>query len=223
MTTIRKELSTFRDMLEEVTDDSDFTDSFIYDIWNKARVKVLRNEISKSGLLSPWNTMRFCVDLEVVKSHNCECVTGVGCDVLQTIHTIPNPVADRYVGAIEVKTIYGDRIGYSDEPSVKTDQRDPVKAGRRRWSLYNKKIIIWNDPELILPSIQINGTWEDILDWDDIQTCPEEESCPDIMDKDLGINENHAYSILQLAIQLVQPKLQIIDDWTQDRNPERRV
>lgn len=222
MTTIRKELSTFRELLEEVSDDSNFADPFLYDVWNKARVTVLRNEVSKSGLLSPWNRMRFCIDLEQVKSHNCDCVAGQGCDVLQTIYEVPKPVADRYIGAIEVSTVYGDRIGYSDEPSIRSDQRDPVKAGKRRWSLYNRKIIIWNDPGLELPSIQLNGAWEDILDWEDIQTCPG-GTCPDIFDRDLGINEHNAEAILRRAIDTIKTKLQLIDDWTQERNPERRV
>lgn len=219
MTTIRKELSTFRELLEEVTDDTNFPDSLLYDVWNKARVTVLKNEISRGNLLSPWNRMRFGIDLEKRNSHDIDCIPD-GCEVLVTKHKVPKPVTDRYVGAIEVFTIYGDRIGYSDEAAYKSDQLDPVKKGKMRWSLYNGKILIWNN--LKLPSVQVNGVWEDILDWDDIQTCPG-ESCPDILDKDLGINENNAEAILRRALDTIRPKLEIIDDWTQDRNPERRV
>lgn len=223
MTTIRKELSTLREILEEVTDDSNFQESLLYDVWNKARVTVLKNEISKSGLLSPWNKMRFCIDLEKVKSHNCDCVAGLGCDVLKTVYEVPQPVSGFYTGAIEVFTIYGERIGYSDEPSIRSDQLDPIKAGKRRWSLYNRKIIIWNDPELQLPTIQVNGVWEDILDWEEIQTCPDSEVCPSIFDKELGVNQHHARQILTLAVETFKPKLELVDDQTQDRNPERRV
>lgn len=219
MTTIRKELSTFREMIEEVTDDSNITDSFLYDIWNKSRATVLRNELKANNLLSPWNRMRFCVDLELNKSHNCDCVK-VGCDALYTKFEIPKPITGIYVGAIEVFTIYGERIGYADEPAVQSDQDDPVKNGKLRWSLYNKKIVVWNSKKL--PTIQINGVWEDILDWEDIQTCPDED-CPDILDKDLGINEHNAEAILRRAFDTIKPKLGIVDDWTQERNPERRV
>lgn len=221
MTTIRKELSTFRELIEQVSDDSNFTDSFLYDIWNKARVTVLKNEISSNGLLSPWNRMRFCIDLEKVKSHNCDCVLE-GCEVLKTVYDVPKPVSDKYVGAIEVFTIWGDRIGYSDEPSIKSDQSDTVKKGKRRWSLYNRRIVIWNDPGLKLPSIQVNGPWEDILDWQDIQTC-DDGDCEDILDIDLGINEHNTESILRRAFDLIRPKLELTDDWQQDRNPERRI
>lgn len=215
MTTIRKELSTLRDIIEEHTDDSDMRDSLLYDVWNKARVDIYTKS---KRTASPWNRKGFCVELVPAKAHDCTCVK-VGCDILETKFPIPAPISNRYKGVITVMTIYGDIIGYSEEYAIKSDRTDEVKSGKIRWNIDNRKIRIYNHLEL--PAIRVEGVWQDVLDWQDIRFC-EYDDCEDIMDIDIGLDEDHAHAILREAIRTIQPKIQLVDDWKQDRNPESR-
>lgn len=220
MTTIEKELSSLRQMIKEVADDTKYTDSYLYDIWNKQRVIVLTQETAKTGILSPWNNSRFCIELEKTKSHNCECVAE-GCDVLKTVHEVPAPISDKYIGNIIVSDLFGNIIGYSTEEALKSDQLDDVKKGKVRWSLYNRKIVIWNN--LAYPAIQVNGPWEDITDWMGIQYCTDDIPCRDVFEENTGLTEKQAAAALTMAFNALFPTKQIIDDWTSEGNPEKRV
>jgi len=57
-------LSTIRVTIKEVTDDSKYTDSYLWSLVVQARATVLGNSIKGKSYISSWSSHRFCVDLE---------------------------------------------------------------------------------------------------------------------------------------------------------------
>jgi hypothetical protein len=74
-------ISTVRQLIKEVQDDSKYTDSFLWSI-----ISTCAKDKS-----SVHNRTRFCIELERVKHHDCSCV-AVGCDVLRTKYKVPTPI-----------------------------------------------------------------------------------------------------------------------------------
>lgn len=219
MSTIAQEISVLRNTIKEVDDDSKYRDSYLYSMWSIARSDILYKSLGNKIFITPWAYHRFCIELEKVKSHNCDCV-AVGCDVLRSRYPVPKPVSGRWNDAIEIQDLDGDTIGLTDEQGVKSDLLDPVKRKKYRATLYNGYLYIWNT--LDLKAIQINGIWEDVSKWDGIQLCTDNIPCFDIYDLDAGISANLRGAVLQRTLELLQLPLSRKDDDRSDRNPEIR-
>ena len=61
-------LSTIRLTIKEITDDSKYTDSYLWSLVVQARATVLGNNIKGKSFISSWSSHRFCIELELVKA-----------------------------------------------------------------------------------------------------------------------------------------------------------
>ncbi len=214
-------ISNLRHALAEVTDESDFTDSYLYSIWKQGRAKFLGQKAKRKDHipLSNWHT--FCIELEVGKSHDCTCVP-VGCQVLKSKYEIPGVVASRVREYLEVLTLDGQQISYRTEAEKKSDRYDDIKKDRLGYMLFNRKLIIWDD-NLALKAVQARGLWSDPLAWQDIQLCTESNPCVDVYELDSGLTEEDEALIIEYATaQRTRLELTRMSDTSTDSNPEIR-
>lgn len=219
MSTIAQEISLLRNSIKEVDDDSKYRDSYLYSMWSVARADILYRTLGNKIFITPWAYHRFCIELEKVKSHNCDCV-AVGCDVLRSRYKVPKPVSGRFNDALEIQDLDGDVIGITTEQALKSDQLDKIKKGKVRATVYNGYIYIWNT--LDLKAIQVNGIWEDVSKWDSIQLCTDDIPCFDIYNLDAGISANLRGVVLARTMELLNIPISRKDDDRSDRNPEIR-
>jgi len=54
-------LSTIRVTIKEITDDSRYTNSYLWSLVVQARTTVLGNNIKGKSFISSWSSYRFCV------------------------------------------------------------------------------------------------------------------------------------------------------------------
>ena len=160
-------LSTIRVTIKEITDDSKYTDSYLWSLVVQARATVLGNNIKGKSFISSWSSHRFCIELELVKAEDCSCVPDNSCKVLRSKYKIPRPLIGRYRDAMQVKLMDGRLLGMIEQYQLKSDSLDPIKGEALRYSIINQYLYLWRSKTL--KCIYFDGIWENILDWKDIQ------------------------------------------------------
>lgn len=196
-------ISTLRQFIKEVQDDSKYTDSFLWSTINSCR----------KDRINQHNKTRFCIELERVKHHDCSCV-AVGCDVLRTTSTIPVPVK------MTVYDLGGSTIGLSSDQELKFNIYDPIKSKAIRFNTHNQYLYIYGS--LDLKYVQLEGIWENIVEWIDIQYCGADVECVDIYNLESGISVLDSKDVYFDCMRLLQIPLSRADDHNPDRNSESR-
>lgn len=196
-------ISTLRQFIKEVQDDSKYTDSFLWSTINSCR----------KDRINQHNKTRFCIELERVKHHDCSCV-AVGCDVLRTTSKIPVPVK------MTVYDLGGSTIGLSSDQELKFNVYDPIKSKATRFNTHNQYLYIYGS--LDLKYVQLEGIWENIVEWIDIQYCGADVECVDIYNLESGISVLDSKDVYFDCMRLLQIPLSRADDHNPDRNSESR-
>jgi len=215
-------LSTIRQTIKEVDDDSKYTDSYLYSLWKLGRAKFLSRQLEAKNYVDSQNWISVCLELEKAKSHDCSCIE-VGCDVLRTKHPIATSMTGRVSTNLEVRTLDGTLIPHRYANDIKTDMLDPIKKSRLGYEIINSKIVIWNTLELKV--IQIRQLTDDPLYYNDLQYCDEKIGTPDCLDiygTQTGLPEKLEELVLRNTLELLNIPLSRPDDYSQDSNPENR-
>jgi hypothetical protein len=169
-------LSTTRHSIKEHSDDSRYTDSFLWSLFKGYRSRLLGQKEN----LSRWNYQTFCVDM---KEDTFDCTCDVTCKVYKSETVIPKAISFRGIDKLEVTTLDGTVIPFKHENQVKTDQLDPIKKGKPSYTVFNQTIILFNAK---YKQIRITGVFED----------PTEkvfcDNCDSIFDIELGLDEDIA-------------------------------
>lgn len=197
-------ISTLRILIKEVQDDSKYTDSFLWSIVNSCRKDRLNNH----------NKTRFCLELERVKHHDCSCI-AVGCDVLRTVSKIPVPVK------MTVYDLGGKTVGYSSDQELNYNKYDPIKSKSIRYNTHNQYLYLYGTLDRVY--VQMEGIWENIIDWANIQYCGSDIDCVDVYELESGISVLDSKDVYTECLRLLQIPLSRQDDTNPDRNPESRV
>lgn len=218
--TIGESISSIRANLKLVSDDSDFTNSDLYTRWKQKRAMLLNQRASKFHHISQWNTHTFCLALEKSKFHDCDCISS-GCEVLKSKFSIPSPVSTRNKNLLRVTTLDGTLLPYRTAREIKSDRYDPIKCDQPAYDIQNQTLIIWNN--LNYKVIRVEGVWADIVAFQDIQYCSQDNPCVDAFDLETGFDEHLESIVQQMVLQDLGITKQIRDDNIQDRNQETTV
>lgn len=218
--TYNEHISNLRHAIAEVSDESDYSDSYLYSLWKIGRANFLSQKAKRKDHIPLTNWHTFCVELEVGKSHDCACVP-VGCTVLKSKYEIPGVIASRVDEKMSVLTLDGSPIGYMTEAEKRTNRYDDIKKDAYGYMIFNRKLVVWDDNQS-LKAVQVRGLWADPLAWQDIQLCTETTPCVNVYDLHSGLTEDDEGLIIQYVIQLLNVQLQRSADASTDTNPEIR-
>lgn len=222
MPTINEHISAIRILIKEQSDDSLYTDQFLYHLLTGATASIHRRNIEKDRKISPWNLPSYCISLERAKSHDCSCVP-VGCDVLRSKDKIPTPLNSDNGPVIKVYTMDHQEIYRVTESEQKANNLHPIKKGRLSYSVVNGRIVIWNgNPEHLIPrSVIVKGLFNDVTKWADIQACGDDGSCCyDIATDNFPLDEDYAFVAYSMVLSQLGIALQKKSDDNNNNNPE---
>ena len=232
MSTIAEHVGFLRSLIANHSDDDKFTDEVIYQAFNNAANELQIRKYRRWEHISDWNYRRYCLAVEVGKSHNCDCVP-VGCDVLKTTYRIPRPLTSRNRDMIRVYDLQSRELFRVTENEQISNQFDEVKKGQVTYSLIDQKIVIWNaiDPVTGRPkykAIEVQMIPEDETDWDGLTLCDEEGndtgiSCFDIESSEYTLDSELVRPAYEIALQMLGIAVQIPQDNTNDANNELKA
>lgn len=228
MATIAEHVGALRGLVAQHTDDSKYTDQLIYHYFNIAANRLQIEKALSWQWISTWNRRRHCLELEIVKSHNCDCVP-VGCDVLRTVYNVPRPLVSRNRDLIKVFDLQNREIFRVTEQEQISNQFDPVKKNKITYSLIDQKIVLWNaiiNGRPKYKAIEVEMIAEDETQWANITYCDKDgndtgESCFDIDANDYSLDGELVHPAYQLALQMLGINAPL--DNTNDANQDIKI
>lgn len=222
---LSEELSTLRNNIKKVSPDTKINNSLLYSIWSRKRAAVLSDQIKKRNFISDSNYKSYCIELEEVTSHNCDCpnilrlLNGLGCIVLRSKVELPLVISGILNDEYQFSTLGGKSIGLTQESLIESEKYDSIKNNAYRVTLKNRKAYIWN--ATLLPGISVKGLWSDIVAWNDLQYCSNQVPCVDVYEQETGLSLELSDKVQILATrEYLETTARIKDDTSQNFNEE---
>ena len=104
-------IDALRELVRQTSDDSVYSDEFLYHILNNARIQIMRQYLNDSKPLSPWLYQRFCIKLCPSTFIECNCQPfAFACTVWRSEKPIPQPMTHNGGYIAEFSELYGDLI-----------------------------------------------------------------------------------------------------------------
>lgn len=217
MATIGSIISKLRGLIKAYSDDTNYTNHYLYGLLSSAKATVIRERAVKFVELG--DPRCFCIGLEEANSHSCDCVP-VGCTVLRTVYEIPDVIRGRNKSLIYIKTLGEKEIPIVDFREFEFSKYDDIKANKPVATWYNNRILLWNITSL--KAIIICGHWQDIAEWSDIVYCESDNQsdCFDLDSEDFGLDLDLELRVLQLVLDMLKIPLSLNQDITNNTNEE---
>ena len=213
MITIEEVVDAFREYIREISDDSKFTDQYLYYVLNICRTEIVYNYINDNKEISPWYYQRFCIKLCPSSFMECNCEPfDVGCSVYRSVKPIPKPFRNAINEIMQVSELMGDSI----LPIRETAKRfEKYRKYRRKFYYmigdYNGEkylyIISKNKPSQYL---KIEGVFEDpsIIPY---VSC-NEENCFDVVGTGFSIDLHRLNGLFKMAIEHLNISKKLTED-----------
>ena len=221
MATISEHISTLRNLIKQVQDDTEFTDSFLYSILSSASSGIVRQEAMQGLRFSKWAYNTFCIKMINTTNHSCSCIP-YGCEVTRSENKIPNPISSNMSDLIRLDTLGGKNVGIRTIGSASSDKYDPIKGNKLGAYIENGYVFL--NKLTNIKVLKVSGVWADLSVWENIQYCDKTTPpCRGLYDMRLPVHAENYYQVYNLSLQLLQLPLQLNSDMTQNANPNIKV
>lgn len=118
--TIQGVVDLVRETLREVSDDTNYTDKYIYRLILQARSVLLNQMKDQNKGFSPWLYQRFCLKLCPSSFIECGCSPyNFACNVYRSVTPLPKPIGDETL-VLNISELFGDKINQITENQFRT-------------------------------------------------------------------------------------------------------
>lgn len=212
-------IGSIRVMLKEHSDDSLYSDQFIYNELLTARSRITAEKYAQETEVPYINWQTITARLSRTKYVDCGCVKA-GCDILKTEISIPSVVVTYLKRPlIRVRLFSGATLPYVRPERQRTNVYSEVLGDIPAYYIENNKLIVWNTKAL--RAIKIEGVFSNPTDLAGIDVCSEEgetfnlkcyEPSSMAFPADADIIDEAKLRVLQRIL----PTVNIADDITND-------
>ena len=166
--TIKQAIDLVREMIREVSDDSVFSDSYIYRILLQNRSELLNQIKNQNKKFSPWLYQRFCMKLCPSTFIECNCIPfDFACTVYRTVNPLPEPIGNGNL-MLNISELYGDHINQITERQFRTSKNRKYKPKYYYYigDVNGEKHLFILDNNNVIPSeyIKAEGIFEDPME-----------------------------------------------------------
>jgi hypothetical protein len=197
-----------------------YTDQFLYEVLCISRAEILKQKLDKFNHLSEENLIRFCMELELIKAHDCNCVpTAIDCLVLRSKYKLPTAITSRNKSRMYIATLDGKEINIMSEKKWRLISDNDV-FGELTGSLVNGYLYIWNLNKKI-KVLQVAGYWSDLSYLQTIPNCDPNTptlTCYDPLATPFPLQDEYAQAVYRRSIELLNIPMQAQQDLTNDSN-----
>jgi hypothetical protein len=226
--TIEAHIDDFRESLRQVTDDSPYSDEFLYKKLLDARNVIVTNELSKNRVINQKYYKFICMKLCEAEMNPCpDCVPDdILPMVLRTKYPLPTSISTTQFDTL---TIYS--VGMGFEISISTPKRGKYRKYRLVNNvkpygiIFNNYIYIFNVKQNKLPVIILGAIWHNPADLVSIPTCDEDgnettNECYNPKLDTFQINNRYFFDMYMMAAKAMGITLQMPDDKTNNANED---
>lgn len=157
-----------RESIRETSDDSVYTDKYIYRILLQNRAELLEQLQKQNKTFSPWLYQRFCLKLCPSTFIECGCNPyGFACNVYRSVNPVPQPLSNDAL-LLNISELFGDNINRVTEREFRTLKNRKYKPKYYYYIGHFKDdqyLFILADTNIVAPKyIKAEGIFEDPTD-----------------------------------------------------------
>jgi hypothetical protein len=219
MSTIAEIIGSIRLILKEQSDDSLFTDQFLYNEISGITARLIAEKYSSDKEVSYVHWQTITLKLKREKYVDCGCVQ-VGCTILRSIETIP-PVVVTYLKRplIRVRLFSGELLPYVRPERQRTNRYSETMGDSPAYYIENNKIIIWNNIDF--KAVIVEGVFTSPIDLSKYSICDSEGTsfdtpCYNIVNDAYPADADIIDTAKLMLLQRLLPSKNIQDDRTND-------
>lgn len=217
-----------REIVRQTSDDSVYSDMFIYHLLLDERNLLIEREANKRKMRSLFNTKTICMPLVLSKDIPCDCVPEeLGCYVLKSKYPIPKPVSTLYGDMIKVTSLDGSKE-YSFKASFAGKYNKYSRLGRppAYYTIYNDHLYLIGVPHNNLKAVLIHIIPEDPVSMDEINLCDETgeelgDTCFDPTQDTFNLDGHLVSVMIEMVLKKLGISLQITEDVTNNASSTR--
>lgn len=207
-------ISLVRTTIKQQSDDSKYTDLYIYGLIKSIRAFLIHRDINSNKNISIFNWQTICIKLEKTQFINCDCVP-VGCEVLMSTVEIPSVITANKRDLLKVHTFNNIIIPYVGIDRQISNKYSDFMRLHPGYYIQDNKLIIWND--LNLRAIQVSGVFDDPAELSSYKICNQDgaefDACSfDPNTQDFPLEERLIPALLDAVIQYLLGSIQVPDD-----------
>jgi len=215
-------ISKLRTRIKETSDDSVFSDEFLYSMLLDNRNLIIQRQIDKKKDISPFLYKILCVPLCKKDGDLCDCDCDIfGNEILRSKFKIPTAFQDCFeVLSSDLSTKYDtfkpNQLKY--QKYRRTNKTFPI------WNIVNEYLEVRNSPNNKLRRVLINAIWFDPSSLADVPNeCDEETgstTCYDVYTDTFQVSGDLVGVIIDMTMQQLMPTLGVKTDQTNNANAE---
>ena len=217
MFTTQEVIDGFREIIRQTSDDSVYSDQFLYYQLNLVRIQLMRQYLNDKKPLSPWLYQRFCIKLCPSTFMECNCAPfDFACTIWRSEKPIPKPLTTDSGYIAEFSELYGEEL----MPVTENASRY-LKYRKYKKSMYYLIADVRGEKYLFIIDgrnngvkppkyIKINAVLED-PSAADVVACNEEE-CPCLEGSGFPIESHLLLSAYKLAMEMLSISMSMRED-----------
>lgn len=224
MATIPQHIYKLRTFIKQHTDDSIYSDEFLYSLLKDGRNTMIERDVKKFSKDAEAHKQSICMPLEVSTFHDCSCLPkDTKCKILKSKFKLPAPIMGRNRESLEVMNIEGfEQYGFTVSIMIKNEKYTRTKKNKIRWTLFDNYIIVFNT--LKLGVILVQGIFEDPVELASITFCNnsgDDETCYNISEDEFPIKGSLDIPMYQYVLEILKVPLKLKEDETNNANSQQ--
>jgi hypothetical protein len=172
---ISSHIDTVRNMVKETSDDSGYSQEYLYKLLVDSRATILNQDISASKYVSHDNYQKFCMPMERGLNVSCkDCLpVEITCYGIEKIfvskYKVPMVITGRYNSALKIYNIDSTvEISVSNPIKRSHDKYSKVNCEPHTYEIVNGSLYLFNANWIVVP---MSGIFYDPTELQDIKVC----------------------------------------------------
>jgi hypothetical protein len=206
-----------RESIREISDDTLYSDKYIYRLILEARAELLDQIKSQNKELSPWLYQRFCLKLCPSSFIECGCSPfSFACNVYRSTNPLPQPLGGDSI-VLNISELWGDNINKLTERQFRTIANRKYKP---KYYYYigdydnNKYLFILGNSTVPPKYIKAEGIFEDPAEV--LEFACQDTGCPSLTDTGFPFLLHKESALIKMVIELMMNIKKIPEDLTND-------
>lgn len=228
---ISSHIDAIREIVRETSDDSNYSDEFIYKLIIDSRATILSQDLSKYKYISQDNFQRFCMPMESAKNSDCkDClpieITCAGIEkIWRSKYTLPLVITGRDRAMLKIYNVdFTKAYPTSSVQQRLLQQYSKINPNGASYEMVNNRIFLFNIDSL---TVQVSGIFHDPSELSDIKVCNTEgveggENCFNPDDDFFPLDPTLNDRVYQLVLEKMGFSKNIPDDITNDSKSSLR-
>lgn len=213
--TIQGVVDLIRETIRETSDDSVFSNKYIYRIVLQSRAELLNQMREQNKTMSPWLYQRFCLKLCPSSFIECGCAPfSFACNVYRSVTPLPQPIGNESI-ILNISELWGDHINQITERQFRTISNRKYKPPYYYYiGDYNnaKHLFILGNNSIPPKYIKAEGIFEDPGDVNEF-ACKDEE-CPSLTGTGFPFMLSKEAALIKMAVEILLNSKQLPEDLT---------